>query len=1115
MILMALGLGALYWVIGSTADAFIFHKSNLMEEIFTLDPHKIWMRSLVLCTLIMFSIYAQVVVSERKRAEEALTESEKKHRTLVERSLQGLAVIQDFRVVFANTATTEITGYTLQELQSASPQQIRSIVHPEDRAMAWKRLQDRLAGKPVLPRHEYRVVRKDGTVRWLEMFATAIEYRGKPALQAAFIDITERRRAEEEVQQSESKYRQLVENMQEGIWLVDKDACTTFVNPRMAEILGYTEEEMLAKHLSFFMDEKSVEVVKRKLERGKQGIKEQHESEFRRKDGTRVHTRLEVSPIFDDKASYQGAVACVTDITERKRAEQALRESEQKFRGLAERSPNMIFINQKGRIVYANQRCEEITGYAREMLYSADFSFLELISPESRELVKKNFDKHMKGEEVGPYEYTITTKRGQEIEVILNSKLITYAGESAVLGIVTDITERKRAEENLKKAKEQAEEANRLKSEFLANMSHEIRTPMNAVIGMTDITLDTELTDEQRDYLNTVKLSARALLELLNDILDLSKIEADKIEMENIDFDVRVTAEGVIDTLAPKASSKGLELACMIHHQVPSLVRGDPGRLRQVLVNLLGNAIKFTEKGEVLVVVDLQEETEDRVTLLFSVTDTGVGIPKEKQEGIFESFTQADGSTTRRHGGTGLGLSICKRLIDLMRGQIGVDSQPGRGSRFWFTVALEKQEEVEEEVPLPPDIRGMRVLVVDDNKTNRTILVKMLESFGCSPEAVERGNEAIRVLKRASQKEKLFDLVLLDMLMPGMNGEAVLRAIKNDPEIKNVTVIILTSLGERGDAARLEALGCAGYLLKPIKQSQLFDIIITVLSRQSTPSERKLGKIVTRHTLAEEKRRRIRLLLAEDNPMNQKLAIALLKRAGYWVDAVENGRMVIQSLGSKSYDLILMDVQMPEMDGLEATRAIREAEGEKCHTPIVAMTAHAMKGDRERCLEAGMDDYISKPIEPQELLKAINKWTASARQQETMVEPDELQVDHRLESAPLDHEAALIRFDGDKEFFRQMLQEFLNYVPNQLKSLSEAAKRDDAKLVEREAHSIKGAAANIGANGMADLSLKLELMGRTGDLSRAQEMMDKLKGEFERLEKYAHQRSERENVLKS
>ncbi len=998
MILMAVGLGVLYWLIGSTADVFIFHEGSLVEEIFTLDPHKIWMRSLVLFTLIMFSLYGQRLISERKQAEEALAQSEQRFRQF-ESTVTDVIYRYDpknDRYDFISPSFELQTGYSLHQLKSNPSALNERITHPDDAERVFREVNEHMLKGPEARAFstEYRVVCKDGRV----------------------------------------------------IWVSDR------------------------KNIEFTPD-----------------------GQVHRINGV------------------------VRDITGRKRAEEALRESETKHRTLVERSLQGFAVVQDFRVVFANTAIAEITGYAvKELLSLGPQEVRSLIHPQDRAMVWGRFQERLAGKPISPrYEFRLLRKDGTVRWLEMLVTLVDYRGEPAIQAAIIDVTERKRVEHMLRKAKEQAEDANRLKSEFLANMSHEIRTPMNAIIGMTDITLDTDLTGEQRDYLNTVKLSARALLELLNDILDLSKIEADKIEIENIDFDVRITVEGVIDTLAPKASAKGLELACMVHHQVPSLVRGDPGRLRQILVNLLGNAIKFTEKGEVVVGVDLQEEAQDRATLLFSVTDTGVGIPREKRERIFQSFTQADGSTTRKYGGTGLGLSICKRLVELMGGQIGVDSEPGKGSRFWFTVTLDKQEELEEEAPLPPDIRGMRVLVVDDNRTNRTILVKMLESFGCSPEAVERGSETIQVLKRAAQREKLFDLVLLDMLMPGMNGEAVLRAIKNDPEIKNVTVIILTSLGERGDAARLEALGCAGYLLKPVKQSQLFDLIITVLSRQKTPAQRQLGRIVTRHTLAEEKRRKIRLLLAEDNPMNQKLAIALLKRAGYWVDAVENGKMVAEALKRKNYDLILMDVQMPEMDGLEATQAIRKTEGNERHTPIIAMTAHAMKGDRERCLRAGMDGYISKPIEPQELLDAIKKWTACADSQGVTVEQEKLQEDARLEGIPIDIESALTRFDGDKKFFEEMLEEFLNYMPRLLNILSQVTREGDAEGVEREAHSIKGAAGNLGARGIADLALKLELQGRTGDLAHAQEMLDNLRTEFKRFEEYIHQRLEKESSMKS
>jgi two-component system sensor histidine kinase/response regulator len=1366
MMLMGIGLGILLWVLQSTVTVFVFHEGTLVEEMFTLEAHQVWMRSLALCILIMFSIYALSVVSERKKAEEALRESEKKHRTLVEQSLQGLAVIQDYRVVFANTAAAEITGYSIEELLGLPAGQVKELVHREDRKLAWQRFRERLHGAEVSHRQEYRAVRKDGSTRWLEIFASAIEYRGRPALHVAFIDITERKLAEEALRESEERFRQFFENEPEYCYMIspqglildanraalsrlgyrreelvgepvqsiyapeysakmrklfdawkrtgvlrdqetviqtkegdrravllsssavrDKDgtilhsvsvqrditerkraeealrrseqekaliletvselvtyqdselriqwankaagesvglsagelvgrhcyeiwprrsdpcpgcpvretletgqpqqgdvttpdgrawsvrgypvadengttmgavevtqditerkqaeqklrsseemyktlvkaspdavtvtdleANVTYVSQRTVELHGCDRaEELLGRSAFDFIDPEEHEKARTNLQRTlEEGILKDSEYTLLKRDGTRFIGELNAALIRDADGNPKAFVATTKDITERKRAEEAIRESEEKFRSLAERSPNMIFINRMGRIVYANERCMQVLGYTREELYSFDFQVFEFIAPQSRELVQENFGKHMRDEEIRPYEYTISTKEGKRIEVILNSKLITYGGESAILGIVTDITELKRAEENLRKAKEQAEEANRLKSEFLANMSHEIRTPMNAIIGMTDIALDTELTEEQRDYLSTVKDSARALLELLNDILDLSKIEADRVQLEIIDFDLRVTVEGAADTLAARASTKGLELACIIHGQVPCLLRGDPGRIRQVLMNLLGNAVKFTEQGEVVIRVELEEETKDSARLRVSVVDTGVGIPSDKLARIFESFTQADGSTTRKYGGTGLGLSISKRLVEMMGGKIGVESEPGKGSRFWFTVTLQKQDDSDQKLPpVAPDIRGMRILVVDDNQTNRTILVKMTESFGCSPEAVESGKETLQALRRAARTEKLFDLVLLDMQMPGMDGEETLRAIKQDPEIKDVTVIILTSLGVRGDAGRLEALGCAGYLTKPIKQSQLFDAIITVLGRREKAADRESIRIVTRHTVAEEKRRRTRILLAEDNPMNQKLAVTLLKRAGYTVDAVDNGRLAVEAANRRAYDLILMDVQMPEMDGFEATKAIRRKQDERGCPPIVAMTAHAMKGDREKCLQAGMDDYVSKPIEPQNLFDTIARWTKASDPQEATVGRGESGTSQSPSDFPIDLKAALERFDGDREFLQEMLREFLACASGQLKTLKKAAESGDAGLIEREAHSIKGAAGNLGAKAIADVSLKLELLGRKSELSAAGEVVARLKTEFKRLEKYVGQSLQVTSEVKS
>ncbi len=793
-----------------------------------------------------------------------------------------------------------------------------------------------------------------------------------------------------------------------------------------------------------------------------------------------------------------------SEIVERKRIEKAQRESEKKYSTIVQKGNDGIVIIQDGIIKFVNLTMAQIVG--SNLVEGIGKSFTDFVPSVFKEFTIDTYRKRISGEKPHDrYELEILSKDGRSIPVEISASRIEYEGKPADMAIIRDITVRKRAEDKLKKAKEEAEEASRLKSEFLANMSHEIRTPMNAIIGMTDLALDTKLTGEQRDYLTTAKESAQSLLELLDDILDLSKIEAGRVDLDIISFDLRATMEGVIDTLAHRASTKGLELAYSIQYEVPVLLRGDPGRLRQILMNLGGDEVKFTEKGEVVIRVELREDTEDRATLLFSVADTGIGIPQDKQKKIFESFTQADGSTNRRYGGTGLGLSISKRLVEVMGGRIDLESQLGKGSRFWFTVTLEKQKDF---IDVPSllsryDMPGKRILVVDDNKTSRIILVKMLESLGCSVKAVESGAEALQILKKVAGGERPFDMVLLDMQMPEMNGEETLIAIKDDPNLKCIPVVILTSIGIRGDAARLETLGCSGYLLKPVKPSQLVDVIVTILSQKEDETKVKSISIVTRHTLAEQKHRKFRILVAEDNLMNQKLAVTILKKAGCWVDAVENGLMTIEALKRSAYDMVFMDIQMPEMDGFEATRAIREMEGENKHTPIIAMTAHAMKGDRERCLQGGMDDYISKPINAQEIINTIEKWIKSSHRNPIYTRDNPSGKGDHSPDLPVDIQSALNRVGGDRELLSELLQEFLDHLPKHIDQLREALNKGDSTLVEREAQHLKGAASNLSVKGIADLALKLELLGRASDLSDADEIIDKLKKEYENLKQYA------------
>ena len=759
---------------------------------------------------------------------------------------------------------------------------------------------------------------------------------------------------------------------------------------------------------------------------------------------------------------------CETE--ERRRAETVLRRGEERYRSLVEAVTAVVWntpasgefeTEQLGWSAFTGQDFEQLKGWG----------WLDAVHPDDRHNTARVWSAAVASRSLYQVEHRLRRHDGVYRHMMVRA--VPILDEAGVIhewvGIHTDIDDLKQAEAAQREAKEAAQAANRAKSDFLANMSHEIRTPINGVIGMTDLALGTELTVEQREYLEMVKSSADYLLAVINDILDFSKIEAGKLDLDPVDFNLRDHLDETIATLSLRAHAKGLELACHVLDDVPEAVVGDACRLRQILVNLIGNAVKFTSEGEVAVRVEHEFADETSVRLHFSVRDTGIGIPREKLSLLFQAFSQVDASTTRKYGGTGLGLAISLQLVKLMEGRLWVESEPGQGSTFHFVVRLGLSTSAAALTP-PLDLerlRGLSVLVVDDNATNRQILYDMLRRWEAVPVLVESGREALVALHSAASSGQPFPLVLLDNMMPEMDGFRLAAEIARQSGLAGSTLMMLSSADRHENIARCRDLGIKAYLTKPIKRSELQAALLAILG--GSPGPELHASIGARSSLAAGVCP-LRLLLAEDNTVNQKLAVRLLENRGHSVVVACNGREALERISHESFDIVLMDVQMPEMDGFEATRRIRERErttGD--HVPIIAMTAHAMKGDRERCLQAGMDGYISKPLRPSELFESVESLAVVDRE------------GTRPSVAAFDEAIALRSVAGNRELLGEIIEAFQEECPRLTTELAAAIVRGDTAAAHHVAHTLKGALATLGASEGSELAQKLETLAHKGD----------------------------------
>ncbi|GIW50760.1 MAG: hybrid sensor histidine kinase/response regulator [Gemmatimonadales bacterium] len=891
-----------------------------------------------------------------------------------------------------------------------------------------------------------------------------------------------------------------------AIAALDRDGRVLGVNGAFERLFGYGAHELKGKELDRLIVPETAWAEARELMQVlRLSGRASAEVERRTRDGRIVPVRFSAAAVAE--AGEGAFFVLYDDLSEIRRAEKALREAEEQYRELVESASDLVWqIDRNCRWTFLNAASRSM--YGAEPAELLGRSLLERSDPAYRQRDEAAFRRVLDGNELVDYETVHRDVRGNPKHLSFSARPVRDA-EGAVVGArgtTRDVTERAAARDALERARLLAERAAQTKSAFIANVSHEIRTPMNGVLGMIELLLETDLTPEQRRTAELARSSAEALLELINDILDFSKIEAQRMELEQIAFDLPSLVDSTVRMLGVRAAAKGLELVSEVKPDVPRKVRGDPGRLRQILTNLVGNAVKFTEQGEVVVSVSTAERRNGHAVVRFSVRDTGIGIAPEYLGSIFQEFTQADPSNTRRYGGTGLGLAISKRLVELMGGEIGVKSEPGKGSEFSFTVPLAVETGEVPGPPKPDRLAGKRVLVVDDHPVSRRVICELLVEAGMPVDQAADASQALDAMHRARKEGRPYSLVIIDANMPGTDGFELARTIRLQPALSATRLMMLTAAGHRGDAQRCRELGITGYLVKPVGGAELLEVAAAVLEGV----EEQAGGLITRHTI-EENRRHLRILLAEDNRVNQEVAAAMLRKRGHEVDIVENGREAVEAVRKGRYDVVLMDIQMPEMDGVAATREIRSLP-QGASLPIIALTAHALPEERQRCLDAGMNAYVTKPFKPYDLFAAVEGWGRLKASGEPEATPEVGTDSTSLESPPpesppvdLEEFRLTMREAGVEEAVNTMLEVFVSDAPARLAELSKAIDSGELDRIQRAAHAFKSAAGAVMARRAADALRAIELAAKAGKAEEARSLFPAARREVEHALEYLRQ----------